>query len=144
MQGKVLKFDSDNNSGFISGHDGNRYQFVRLDWAANEHPKEGQDVDFDIDGKNAKEIIVLQKKPQQKEGVSPKSRLVAFLLCTFVFTGVLGFHRFYVGKVGSGILMICTLGGLGIWFAIDWFLIVFGKFRDAENKLVSEWNPEKG
>ena len=33
---------------------------------------------------------------------SPKSRLVAFLLCFFL--GELGIHRFYVGKVGTGLL----------------------------------------
>jgi len=44
---------------------------------------------------------------------SNKSNVVAFLLCFFL--GVLGIHRFYVGKIGAGILQIITLGGLGIW-----------------------------
>ena len=43
---------------------------------------------------------------------SPKSRLVALLLC--IFLGGLGIHRFYVGKTGTGILMILTGGGCGI------------------------------
>ena len=42
---------------------------------------------------------------------SDKSRGVALALA--VFLGVFGAHRFYVGKVNSGILMACTLGGLG-------------------------------
>ena len=43
--------------------------------------------------------------------ISPKSRLVALLLCFFL--GPLGVHRFYVGKIGTGILMLLTLGGAG-------------------------------
>ena len=48
---------------------------------------------------------------------SDKSRGVALALA--VFLGVFGAHRFYVGKVNSGILMACTLGGLGIWYLYD-------------------------
>jgi TM2 domain-containing membrane protein YozV len=43
--------------------------------------------------------------------------LVAFLLCFFV--GVFGVHRFYAGKIGTGLLQLVTLGGLGIWAFID-------------------------
>jgi len=45
------------------------------------------------------------------QGISPKSRLAALLLCALL--GVLGVHRFYVGKIGTGILMLVTLGGSG-------------------------------
>ncbi len=41
------------------------------------------------------------------ETVSSKSRLVALLLCFFL--GYLGVHRFYVGKIGTGIPMIVTM-----------------------------------
>ncbi len=69
--------------------------------------------------------------------VSPKSRLVAFLLCTFL--GVLGIHRFYCNRVGSGIAMILTAGGLGIWLLIDWIVILCGNFRDKEGKVIRNW-----
>jgi TM2 domain-containing membrane protein YozV len=69
--------------------------------------------------------------------VSPKSRLVALLLCLFL--GPLGVHRFYLGKVGTGILMIFTLGGLGLWVLIDLILIAVGSFRDQEGRLVFRW-----
>jgi len=68
---------------------------------------------------------------------SDKSRLVALLFC--VFLGPLGVHRFYVGKVGTGILMLLTLGGLGIWMMIDLILIGVGSFRDKQNRRVFRW-----
>jgi TM2 domain-containing membrane protein YozV len=53
-----------------------------------------------------------------------KSWVAALLLCFFL--GFLGVHRFYVGKVGTGILQIITFGGLGIWVLIDFILIIVG------------------
>jgi TM2 domain-containing membrane protein YozV len=61
---------------------------------------------------------------------SPKSWLAALLLCFFV--GSLGVHRFYVGKVGTGILMLVTLGALGVWTLIDLIVIIIGKFSDKQ------------
>lgn len=69
--------------------------------------------------------------------VSPNSRLVALLLCFFL--GGLGIHRFYVGKVGTGVAMIFTLGGLGIWALIDLIMIAVGSFRDKSNRLLLNW-----
>jgi TM2 domain-containing membrane protein YozV len=69
--------------------------------------------------------------------LSSKSRLAALLLC--VVLGFLGVHRFYVGKVGTGILQLLTLGGLGIWTLIDFILIAVGSFRDKEGRRVFHW-----
>jgi TM2 domain-containing membrane protein YozV len=68
---------------------------------------------------------------------SPKSRLAALLLCFFF--GLFGVHRFYVGKIGTGILQIITLGGLGIWTLVDFILIIVGSFRDAQGRPVIVW-----
>lgn len=68
---------------------------------------------------------------------SPKSRLAAALLCGML--GVFGAHRFYVGKTGTAILQLCTLGALGIWSTIDLILILVGSFRDAEGRLIRQW-----
>ena len=54
---------------------------------------------------------------------------VPTLLLAF-FLGGLGIHRFFVGKIGTGILQLITLGGLGIWALIDIIMIVFGSFKD--------------
>lgn len=69
--------------------------------------------------------------------VSPKSRLAAALLAWFL--GVFGVHRFYVGKVGTGVLMIVTIGGLGIWTLVDFIMILVGSFRDKEGLRLYNW-----
>lgn len=59
-----------------------------------------------------------------------KSKLATLLLC-LVF-GVYGAHRFYVGKISSGILYLCTAGLFGIGVIIDLFDIIFNKFTDKD------------
>ena len=68
---------------------------------------------------------------------SDKRILPVFLLA--VFLGVFGVHRFYVGKIGTGLLQLLTVGGLGIWMLVDVILIVTGNFRDEEGATISEW-----
>lgn len=68
---------------------------------------------------------------------SAKSRLAAALLCWFL--GFFGVHRFYVSKIGTGILMIVTLGGLGIWVLIDFIIILVGSFKDKQECVLSNW-----
>jgi len=64
------------------------------------------------------------------EGKSEKSNVTALLLCLFL--GALGVHRFYVGKIGTGVLQLVTIGGLGIWALIDLIMIIMQKFTDGE------------
>ena len=66
---------------------------------------------------------------------SEKSNVVALLLCLFL--GGLGVHRFYVGKIGTGVLMLVTLGGIGIWALIDLIMIALGKFTDKDGNTMS-------
>ena len=60
--------------------------------------------------------------------VSDKKKWVAFWLCFFL--GFMGVHRFYVGKIGSGILYLFTGGLFGIGLIVDLFKILCGNFRD--------------
>jgi TM2 domain-containing membrane protein YozV len=70
---------------------------------------------------------------------SERSRTVALTLA--VLLGPFGAHRFYAGRTESGVLMACTLGGLGLWWAYDVIVVGFGQFRDQENRVISEWEP---
>lgn len=70
-------------------------------------------------------------------GTSEKRILPAFLLCFFF--GVFGAHRFYAGKIGTGVLQLVTLGGFGIWTLVDLIMLVTGNFRDADGERITEW-----
>ena len=58
--------------------------------------------------------------------------LIAILLCFFL--GCLGIHRFYVGKTGSGIAMLLTCGGCGIWALVDFIMILVNSFTDKDGR----------
>lgn len=71
------------------------------------------------------------------EEVSPKSRLAVTLLSFFL--GALGVHRFYLGKIWTGIAMLLTAGGFGIWVLIDFIFAVAGIMKDKEGKVIKNW-----
>jgi len=72
---------------------------------------------------------------------SQRSRGVAFALAALL--GPFGAHRFYVGKTGTGVLMLCSVGGLGLWYLYDLIMVAGGSFRDIDGRLVSRWDPEE-
>jgi TM2 domain-containing membrane protein YozV len=69
--------------------------------------------------------------------VSKSSRGIALLLA--IVLGIFGAHRFYVGRVGTGLVMLVTLGGLGIWWLVDIVMVACGQLKDMDGKWVSEW-----
>ena len=71
------------------------------------------------------------------EEISPKSRMAVSLFAWFL--GEFGVHRFYLGKIGTGILMLITFGGLGIWQLIDFIMAVAGVMKDNDGKVIKNW-----
>jgi TM2 domain-containing protein len=69
--------------------------------------------------------------------VSERSRGVALALA--VVGGVFGLHRFYAGRAQSGVWMILTLGGCGVWYLYDIVVIAAGDFRDGDGRRVTRW-----
>jgi len=141
MRGSILAYTE--NKGIVSGHDGQRYEFVRTDWSVAQEPFVGMEIDFTADGAQAKSIF-----PVIKARSSKKSQTTLALCCFFL--GGLGIHRFLVGKIVSGIAMailflcgfvvILTFPVVGIWAFVDFIMILTGSFTDKDGNKISDWN----
>lgn len=88
-------------------------------------------VDISDDQKTkTKKILKKEKKEKDKSLAKPKKKIVALILLLLV--GSFGIHRFYAGKIFSGILCLLTGGFFGFGIFIDGFLILTGRFKDRK------------
>ena len=66
-------------------------------------------------------------------GKSDKSGIACLLF--LLLLNLLGIHRFYVGKIGTGFLFLITFGGFGLWWLIDLIMLLCGAFKDKEGEI---------
>jgi TM2 domain-containing membrane protein YozV len=71
----------------------------------------------------------------QTEAVSPRHFLAVFFFS--FFWGTWGVDRFYIGKIGTGLLKLLTFGGLGVWTLVDLVIILSGTMRDKQGRLLA-------
>ena len=62
----------------------------------------------------------------------PRHKTSALVLCLLGFLGLGGLHRFYSGKIGTGLLWLCTGGLFGIGTFVDLLLILLNSFNDKD------------
>lgn len=94
---------------------------------------------------DAKSIVcpkcgVQQPSFQKNESFSTEW-LVTLILCALF--GVWGIHRFYNGRITSGVFQLLTFGGLGIWSLVDLIMIVVGQFKDKNGNPIVMRTKEK-
>lgn len=74
----------------------------------------------------------------EKQNIQAQKSTVEFtpmiLLCYFV--GIFGIHRFYADRIGTGILMLLTLGGFGLWTMVDFVMIATANFKDGNGRVI--------
>jgi TM2 domain-containing membrane protein YozV len=129
MRGQVLGVDARTGEGQLAGDDGRRYRFSPEDWAARGDPAVGLQVDFEPQDTRALSIFpvpgaagvpAVRQAPREPE--TDRNKVVAALLAFFL--GTLGVHRFYLGRTGSGIVMlVLSITVIGLLVSVPWALI---------------------
>lgn len=120
----------DNNLGKESTH---KVLNNKKDYKLNGLDKHKNESERVIDENNSS-IKDDYKLNSLEEKYSDKSWGITLILC--ILFGFIGIHRFYVGKAGTAIIMLLTLGGFGIWVLVDLIRIIINNFSDEEGKLI--------
>ncbi|QEE09140.1 TM2 domain-containing protein [Bartonella kosoyi] len=134
MRGIIIS--QDQGTYLVSGDDGKRYQFATWDWLGKKSPRIGDTVDFVCEGGVVSSVFPLLRSGTEN------SRIMFALLCWCA--GIFGVHRFMVGRVRTGVLMLVlslSVVGLmitGVWAIVDFILILAGKFTDKNGNQITD------
>ncbi len=131
MRGQVLGVDPRTGEGLVAGQDGQRYRFAREDWAHRGEPAIGLEVDFEAANDRALSVFPMPTTPGPRPAVPPaavavptndRNKYVAAVMAFVI--GTLGIHRFYLGRTGSGIIMlVLSITVIGLIISAPWALI---------------------
>lgn len=91
---------------------------------------------LEIEGKKYCKKCMAEHPVWDQQQVGGKNWMVTLLLA--IFLGTWGIHRFYTGKIGTGLLMLFTLGGCGIWVLIDIISIAMGSYTDSTGQSLAK------
>ena len=86
------------------------------------------------------ETINVEVMTGKDSSVSSYSRGLALILAFVGCFCISGIHRFYVGKIGTGILWLLTGGCFGIGTLVDIIMIASGSFTDIDGKTLTDWD----
>lgn len=131
MRGQILGVDARTGDGLVAGQDGQRYRFAPEDWAHRGELAIGSEVDFEATADRAHSVFPLPAvaapgvhavgTPVPTAG-NERNRLVAALIAFLI--GTLGVHRFYLGRTGSGIVMlVLSITVFGLFLTVPWAFI---------------------
>ena len=99
MRGTIIGFDADTNTGAISGEDGGRYDFVRLEWRGGRQPSRGTVVDFVPEGMQARQVYAVNAGGNPAEGDTAKLIYILYLASLIVgITAIVGVIMAYVNR----------------------------------------------
>lgn len=93
-----------------------------------------------LEGEIGEDGLPIEEETQYQEILSEsygtKNWTTSFVLCLLL--GFWGVHRFYSGHIVIGLIQFLTMGGFGVWWLIDLYLIGTGRFRDADGFLLAD------
>ena len=167
MKGNVLGFDPDSNTGAITGHDGQRYDFVRLEWRGPGMPGRGAAVDFVAEGTRATQIYPLGARFNPDEAATANTVYILYLVSLLVgLTSIVGLimahvnyadapewvrthYRFQIRTFWIGLLYgfiglvtcIIVIGVFWLIFVLIWWIVRCVKGMQASSRGVPYENP---
>lgn len=107
----------------------NKYEMNDVQTATNYQVEDDRDIKkagFSSDTKEERRL------KEEVEKYSPKGSIACIIL------SVIHCHYFYVGRIGRGLLCLFTANFLYIGMIIDWVMILSGRFKDKDGKIVND------